>query len=85
MKVKLRKVGNSFTLTLPGEYVAELGLSEGSDLNVVVREDRVVYEPATDTWDALREKLRRQASVQGIDEEAVKAAVEDIRSTDTSQ
>lgn len=42
MKVRLRRVGNSYTLTVPAEIVNELGLAEGAELDAVVREERVV-------------------------------------------
>lgn len=84
MKVRLRKVGNSYTVTVPAEIVDELGLAEGADLDVVVREDRVVYEPVADTWDALRDRLRRQAQTLGIDDDRIASAVEEIRRGDES-
>lgn len=81
MKVKLRKVGNSYTLTVPGEYVSELGMDEGSEFEVFVAEDRVVYEPVADTWDALRVKLRIQAQARGITDGEVELAVGELRMT----
>lgn len=79
MKVKLRRVGNSYTVTVPAEIVDELGLAEGADLDVVVREDRVVYEPVADTWNALRDRLRRQAEAFGVDDASIARAVEQTR------
>ncbi len=79
MRVKLRKVGNSMTVTIPYEVVDELLLEEGSEVDVVVREDRVVIEPVSGTWDAMRERLRAQGEAAGIVEEDVVAAVEESR------
>ncbi len=79
MRVKLRKVGNSMTVTIPYEVVDELLLEEGAEVDVVVREDRVVIEPVAGTWDAMRERLRAQAAAAGIAEEDVVAAVEEAR------
>lgn len=79
MRVKLRKVGNSYTLTVPTDVVAELGLAEGSDLDVIVREDQVVYAPAVEPWDAVRAKLKREAESRGITETDIDEAVEQLR------
>lgn len=77
--MRLRRVGNSYTLTLPVEFVAELGLEQGADLEVFVREDRVVYEPAVSSWDALTERLRRQAAERGVGDADVDRAVAEER------
>ncbi len=79
MRVKLRKVGNSMTVTIPYEVVDELLLEEGAEVDVVVREDRVVIEPVAGTWDAMRERLRARAEAAGITDEDVVAAVEEAR------
>jgi len=79
VRVKLRKVGNSMTVTIPYEVVDELLLEEGSEVEVVVREDRVVIEPVAGTWDAMRARLRAQAEAAGIAEADVVAAVEEAR------
>lgn len=79
MRVKLRRVGNSYTLTVPTDVVAELGLAEGSDLDVIVREDQVVYALAVEPWDAVRAKLKREAESRGINEADIDEAVEQLR------
>ncbi len=84
MKVKLRKVGNSYTLTVPREYVSELGMDEGSEFEVLVAEDRVVYKPVADTWDSLRDKLRTQAESRGITDGDVEQAVKELRRARTT-
>lgn len=79
MRVKLRKVGNSMTVTIPYEVVDELMLEEGTEVDVVVREDSVMIEPVVGTWDAMCERLRSQTDAKGITEEDVASAVEDER------
>lgn len=79
MRVKLRRVGNSMTVTIPYEVVDELMLQEGEEMDIVVREDRVVLEPVSGTWDAMCERLRSQAEAQGITEDDVLAAVYEER------
>ena len=83
MRVKLRKVGNSMTVTIPYEVVDELLLEEGAEVDVVVREDRVVIEPVAGTWDAMRERLRARAEAAGITDEDVLVAVEKVRYGDS--
>ncbi|MDP2181097.1 MAG: AbrB/MazE/SpoVT family DNA-binding domain-containing protein [Actinomycetota bacterium] len=79
MRVKLRKVGNSMTVTIPYEVVDELMLEEGTEVDIVVREDSVVIEPVAGTWEAMCERLRQQADANGITEQDVASAVEDER------
>lgn len=83
MRVKLRKVGNSMTVTIPYEVVDELLLEEGTEVDVVVRKDRVVMEPVAGSWDAMRERLRAQAEAAGVDDAEVLAAVEEARYGET--
>ena len=81
MKVKARKVGNSLTITIPREVVLELGLTEDTDMNVFVREDAVVVEPATSRWDRLVTRTRAQAAERGITEADIDQAVAELRGT----
>ena len=57
--VKLRKVGNSVTVTLPAAVVEALHLHENDDIAVDVAGDRIVLTQATndfqDAWDAYKE------------------------------
>ena len=79
MRVKLRRVGNSMTVTIPYEVVDELMLQEGTEMDIVVREDRVLLEPVVGTWEAMCERLRAQPEAQGITEDDVLAAVYEER------
>lgn len=79
MRVKLRRVGNSMTVTIPYEVVDELMLEEGTEVDIVVREDQVVMEPVAGTWDAMCERLRIQAAAKGITEQDVIETVEHMR------
>jgi len=76
MRVKLRRVGNSMTVTIPHDVVDGLMLEEGTEVDIVVREDQVVMQPVAGTWDAMCERLRIQAAAKGISEQDVVEAVE---------
>jgi antitoxin component of MazEF toxin-antitoxin module len=85
MKVKARRVGNSLTITIPREVVMELGLTEDTDMNVFVREDTVVVEPATSRWERLVNKVRAQATERGVTEADVESAVSNLRNRESSR
>jgi len=57
--VKLRKVGNSMTVTLPASVVEALHLHENDEIAVEVAGDRIVMTHATsdfqDAWIAYQE------------------------------
>ena len=59
--VKVRKVGNSITVSIPRDVVAEMGITEDMDMNMFVREGAVVMEPAVSKWDRLVARVRRGA------------------------
>ena len=77
--VKARKVGNSITVSIPRDIVAEMGITEDMDMNVFVREGAVVMEPAVSRWDRLVERVRNEAADRGLTEADVDAAVAEIR------
>lgn len=77
--VKARKVGNSITVTIPKDVVAELGITEDTDMNVFVREDTVVMKPALSRWDRLVARVQREAADRGLAETDVDQAVSEIR------
>jgi antitoxin component of MazEF toxin-antitoxin module len=79
MKVKLRKVGNSYTVSIPREFVSELGLIEGTDMNIFVREDAVVMKPETGSWERMVEESRRIVEERSITEEDIMNAVYQVR------
>ncbi len=57
--VKLRKVGNSVTVTLPAAVVEALHLHENDDIAVEVAGDRIILTQASDdfqdSWSAYKE------------------------------
>jgi antitoxin component of MazEF toxin-antitoxin module len=71
MKVKLRKVGNSYTVSIPREFVSELGLTEGTDMNIFVREDTVVIKPETESWEQMLEESLRIGRERNVTEEMI--------------
>jgi antitoxin component of MazEF toxin-antitoxin module len=79
MKVKLRKVGNSYTVSIPKEFVSELGLTEGTDMNIFVREDAVVVEPATSRWDRILEEGKALGDELQLTEDEIQQLVNDVR------
>jgi len=78
--VKARKVGNSMTVSIPRDVVAELGITEDMDMNVFAREGAVVIEPAISRWDRLVARVREDAAARGLTEADVDTAVAEIRS-----
>lgn len=82
--VKARKVGNSITVSIPREVVAELSITEDMDMNVFVREGAVVMEPAVSRWERLVERVRKDAADRGLTEADVDAALAEIRGNRSS-
>jgi antitoxin component of MazEF toxin-antitoxin module len=74
-------VGNSVTVTIPRDVVAEMGITEDMDMNVFVREGVVVIEPTISRWDRLVLSARKQAAEMELGEADVDAAVAEIRSS----
>lgn len=66
MSVKVRKVGNSFTVTIPAGFVESLNLYDGQELEVNASEHAIEYRPLktapkTINWDdyePVSDKLR---------------------------
>ena len=83
--VKARKVGNSVTVTIPKDVVAEMGITEDMDMNVFVREGVVVMEPTVSRWDRLVSRVRVQAAGMELSEDDVDKAVAEIRSSRSGQ
>lgn len=79
MRVKTRKVGNSLTVTIPQELVAEMDLSENTDMNIFVREGAVVLEPVVSRWERLVERVRTEAAIRGAQESDVAAEMRRLR------
>lgn len=79
MQVKVRRVGNSLSVTIPKDVAAELALDENTQMNVIVRDGAVVLEPAVSRWDRLVADVRKQAAERGLTERDVSDAVSEIR------
>lgn len=79
MQVKVRRVGNSISVTIPKAVAAELALDENTQMNVVVRDGAVVLEPAVSRWDRLVDDVRTRAAERGLTERDVTEAVSEIR------
>lgn len=79
MQVKVRRVGNSISVTIPKDVAAELALDENTQMNVTVRDGAVVLEPAVSRWDRLVADVRKQAAERGLTERDVSDAVSEIR------
>lgn len=77
--VKARKVGNSMTVSIPRDIVAEMGITEDMDMNVFVREGAVVMEPAVSRWDRLVARVRKDAADRGLTESDVDATIAEMR------
>lgn len=77
--VKVRRVGNSMTVTIPAEVVAELGLTEDADMNVFVREDAVVMEPTVSRWERLVSHVQKQAAEKGLTPADVETEIAALR------
>ena len=58
---QLRKVGNSWVVTIPREEMEKLGITDGATVVVEVREARVIVEPVipADLRDAVERALKK--------------------------
>lgn len=52
-KMKLRKIGNSQGLILPSEILEELGLTQGSEIELSIEENAIVIIPPPPSLDDL--------------------------------
>jgi AbrB family looped-hinge helix DNA binding protein len=79
MRVKVRRVGNSLTVTIPKEIALDLGIGPNTEMEVSVRDGALVMEPAEDRWMRLLAELRRHAAERGLTEADVEAAIREHR------
>lgn len=79
LKLKIRKVGNSLTVTIPKELAEELDLNVSSEVEVSLAENKLVLVPSQSRWEKLTEKARETARKAGISEKDVMAAISEIR------
>jgi antitoxin component of MazEF toxin-antitoxin module len=79
MKVKVRQVGNSLTVTIPKEIAMDLGLGPDVEMDVSMRGRAVVMEPVGSRWDRLVAEVRRQAAERGPSEGDIDLAMAEAR------
>lgn len=79
MRVKTRRVGNSVTVTIPRDILAEINIAEDTDMNIFVREGAVVLEPVASRWERVLEGVRAQAARAGVTEADVTEEMDQLR------
>jgi antitoxin component of MazEF toxin-antitoxin module len=79
MRVKVRQVGNSLTVTIPKEIALELNLSPELEVDLRVRDRTVVMEPVLSRWERLLAEVRKQAAERGLSEADIERALEESR------
>lgn len=82
MKVKVRRVGNSLTVTIPKEIAMDLDLSPDMEMDVSAREGTLVLRPVASRWDRLVAEVRTQATERGVTEQDVDRAMAEARERD---
>ena len=83
MRVKVRQVGNSLTVTIPKEIALDLGITPGTEVDVSVRDRSVMFEPAESRWERLLAEMRKLASERGLTEVDVDEAIAESRTRAT--
>ncbi len=79
MRVKVRQVGNSITVTIPKEIAVNLGIYPKMEMDLSVRDHAVVMEPAETRWERLLSETRKQAVERGLNEADVDRAIAESR------
>ncbi|MBA4370670.1 MAG: hypothetical protein C0418_03715 [Coriobacteriaceae bacterium] len=79
MRVKVRKVGNSLTITVPKAMARELALYEGVELEYSIRDGALVVSPLGSRWERLCADAQRHAREMGLTEDDVMDAIDEIR------
>lgn len=57
MKARLKRVGDSFTVTVPAALVKRTGLAEGDEVEVSTRRHRLVIEASDPTLEDLLARI----------------------------
>ncbi len=78
MRVKVRRVGNSITVTIPKEIAVDLGIAPNMEMDVSVRDQALVMEPAGSRWERLLQELRREAAQRGLTERDIEIALAEV-------
>ena len=79
MRVKVRRVGNSLTVTIPKEMAMEFDLGPGTEMDVTAREGALVLEPVGSRWERLVHEVRRQARERQLTERDIERALTEVR------
>ena len=79
MKVKVRKVGNSLTLTIPRDLSEKLGLTTKSEVDIGLSGEKIEVKPIKTIWEMLLEETRKKVKEMGISEEDVLKAISELR------
>ncbi len=45
MKTTVRKIGNSLGNTIPAAYARDIGVEEGSEINITIQSGKLIIEP----------------------------------------
>jgi antitoxin component of MazEF toxin-antitoxin module len=79
MRVKVRQVGNSLTITIPKVIAGELGMNADMEVDLTVKDGSLVVEPAQTRWERLLGEVRKQAIERGLQEDDVDRAIAESR------
>ncbi len=79
MRVKVRQVGNSLTVTIPKEIALDLAITPGTEVDVSVQDRVVVLEPVESRWERLLAEMRKLALERGLTETDVDEAIAESR------
>ncbi|MBN1632279.1 MAG: AbrB/MazE/SpoVT family DNA-binding domain-containing protein [Thermoleophilia bacterium] len=79
MRVKVRQVGNSLTVTIPKEIALDLGITPKMEMDVSIKDRVVVLEPAESRWERLLAETRKLAFERGLTETDVDEAIAESR------
>lgn len=79
MKVKVRRVGNSLTVTIPKEIALDVGIGPDTEVDVSIRGQQVVMEPIESRWERLVKDAQQQLAERGLTESDIDVAVAEIR------
>jgi antitoxin component of MazEF toxin-antitoxin module len=79
MRVKVRQVGNSITVTIPKEIALDLGITPEMEMDLTVRDHAVVMQPTQTRWERLLADARRHAVERGLSEADIDLAIAESR------
>lgn len=79
MRVKVRRVGNSLTVTIPKEIAMDLRLGPDTEMDVSVRGEALILQPVESPWERLVRQVREQTAGRGLSEGDIEAAVAEAR------